>query len=270
MYDFYFPGICPFGGLLLYNTYTFVGIYCDDTFVAPVGLKLHLDTRITMFHYSLEGIGQVLFTYKFFTNSHIKGMVNPCSVFKQEQKQYNYLGIYGIPGSNFFYMTMLFEDDSRDTVVRIRDWLHTTRIDIMIQWLPAYNQPQNCTVQYSPILYAKTTQPIIHVQSLTGPCPLHPQPSESAVFIKLPNRNPFNSIKCTEHEQRGPVLSTFDILSTSGLNWATTFKSILLKHTEITWNCRTREVSLGAVLIEHNYENSTYQMISDCGKQRFQ
>ena len=87
-YSHLISGLCPLGGLVIYDGYLHIGTFCDDgTYVLPIGHDVHLSNRqLTLILYTLHGTGQISLIYKVESDELIQGLVNPCLIEADQRK----------------------------------------------------------------------------------------------------------------------------------------------------------------------------------------
>ena len=88
-------GVCPFGGLLIYDGFYHMGTFCGDgSYTLPVGKALPLATsQLMLIEYSMSGKGELTFSYKVDLVQRTSAIHNPCNFAEQQYALLQYLNI---------------------------------------------------------------------------------------------------------------------------------------------------------------------------------
>jgi hypothetical protein len=109
-------GLCPFGGVILYDSMHHLGTFCEDgTYTLPVNHKLNLGHNIlTIIPYASTSLASILFTFRLGVSMNTKGMINICHSYMQPPNDQS-------PWNNFEYGLNTTESPSKKIVYY---WYH--------------------------------------------------------------------------------------------------------------------------------------------------
>ena len=131
----YFAGTCAFGGLELFDSIFHLGTFCEDgTYSLPVDNTLHLSSNILVA--LVYGIPAYTYTFATITvaQSHIKGIINACDRWQQQQT---------MPGKGMSHQQSGYLEQADNILFILGDWKHPF---VVFTWFNTYKDFQLCTI----------------------------------------------------------------------------------------------------------------------------